>query len=574
MLKKLTDTPLVAVFLRKFISNRYTLFVAFMLFYSAALQYIGGLPSLINHFFTEAPILLGIYYSLNLLLKPGRWTPWIAALPPVMMYGAYDTFFLAYGNVFHITDFNELPELIDVLPATYKIFLAALIFTPLLLILSHIHFKKIKQAFIGVFVMGLVGFSTQYSPGPVITAFENTGEGVDESSDASSVWAKGRLAMLVYFEAKRKQTQALTVADHNRDQYVKDMLSQASALAENVNKRNTHLIVLESFLDPTLLENVSFSKDPRHPDYFARYASSQGFSIAPVFGGSSAQSEFEALCGVPAFRKLGSVEFNIFGGAPTYCLPGILSKIGYQTISSNGFKPNFFNAIKAYNGIGFQEVYFASEYTPKRKTYFSTGIIPKYEHYMFDGDLFDANIKFVKQRLQEQPAKPLFNYVLSIYGHFPHYMDPVKRPQVLSMKSTFDDKDLLLAANQHYYRTQVLSRYLTELIEADPNSLIILLSDHLPPLREGLLSYQKLRYLGNVEGSTFMNRLLVIENGKAVKYPTIHHYDVPSLIYNYLTDGKYCKDNPCNLANLKIPKEQYEKKYLRLMSHAGDEKEK
>ena len=32
-----------------------------------------------------------------------------------------------------------------------------------------------------------------------------------------------------------------------------------------------------------------------------------------------------------------------------------------------------------------------------------------------------------------------------------------------------------------------------------------------------------------------MNRILVVENGKVVRHKTIHHYQVPSLIYDYLT---------------------------------------
>jgi phosphoglycerol transferase MdoB-like AlkP superfamily enzyme len=557
---------------QRYIFNRYSVFSLFMLCYTTALQLIGGLPSLGYHFFYEAPFLLGLYFLFSTLLKPSAWTPYIAALPLVLAYTADDAFFVAYGAVFKIIDLHDVPELIDILPLSYKLSFSALIGLPLLLYLRNLDWRKFKPALAGGLSLFMIGSTTEFVPQPVTAAFENIGAGIIPWSDASSVRNKGRLGVLLYFEAKRKQMQADTAAHRNRELYVSEMTESAKALSQLSNKHNVHLIVLESFLDPTLLKGVRFSKDPRHPDYIAHLAEGLGFSIAPVFGGSTSQSEFEALCGVPALRKISNIEFNAFGGEAAFCLPGILAQGGYQTIATNGFKPNFFNTIKAYNGIGFGEAYFASEYAKQRPTYFSTGPIAAGETYMFDGTLFDENLRFIKKRMQEKPGQPILNYVLSIYGHFPHYMDPEKRPQVLTMQSEFSDEQLLRAANQHYYRTEAIFRYVKGLIEADPNSMIIFISDHLPPLIEGTQSYRKFGYLENAEGSTFMNRILVIENGKNVKYPTIHHYDVPSLIYNYLTDGKYCAAQTCNLFKTVRSKEEYEQAYLRLMAHVVEGK--
>jgi hypothetical protein len=57
----------------------------------------------------------------------------------------------------------------------------------------------------------------------------------------------------------------------------------------------------------------------------------------------------------------------------------------------------------------------------------------------------------------------------------------------------------------------------------DPDSLIILVSDHLPPGQYGRKSYQKLNYLDARQESMLMNRILIIEAGKVKKLATIHH---------------------------------------------------
>ena len=64
--------------------------------------------------------------------------------------------------------------------------------------------------------------------------------------------------------------------------------------------RNVHMIVLESFWDPALLKAAGLSEDPVDPA-FRRLWAQAGHSraLSPVFGGYTANAEFEALCGFP-----------------------------------------------------------------------------------------------------------------------------------------------------------------------------------------------------------------------------------------------------------------------------------
>jgi hypothetical protein len=132
------------------------------------------------------------------------------------------------------------------------------------------------------------------------------------------------------------------------------------------------------------------------------------------------------------------------------------------------------------------------------------------------------------------------------------------------MNAPHDDLQLLRAANQYWYRTQAIAAYVRGLIKLDPNSLIILVSDHVPPLDEGIDSYKDFRYLDNIDDSIHMNRILVVENGKVVRHKTIHHYQVPSLIYDYLTGEKFCAEHNCD-PSADVRKDQY----MLLMSRAA-----
>ena len=55
----------------------------------------------------------------------------------------------------------------------------------------------------------------------------------------------------------------------------------------------------------------------------------------------------------------------------------------------------------------------------------------------------------------------------------------------------------------------------------------------------------------------------MVEDGKVVRHKTIHHYNVPSLIYDYLTGEKYCAQNNCDPSSA-----EREDKYMLLISRA------
>lgn len=189
---------------------------------------------------------------------------------------------------------------------------------------------------------------------------------------------------------------------------------------------------------------------------------------------------------------------------------------------------------------------------------------------MFDSVFFSQNLKFVAEHLQNNPDRPLLNYVLTMYGHSPHVLNKTKRPQITKLIADLQDPQLERVANQFFYRSEAIADYLEGLLAIDRDSLIIIVSDHLPPL-QGLTTYRQLGYLDNRQNSFYLNRLIVVDNGVVASLPTIHHYDIPEVILNYLSSGLYCRENSCNFkkeSDQRDDRQRLHEKYLRLMAHA------
>ncbi|MBF0340538.1 MAG: LTA synthase family protein [Magnetococcales bacterium] len=527
------------LFLRRLFFNRYTLFLAGLYSYLWLTDDLIELTRGVWHM--EIPLMVYFYFLVNQLLRESRLQPFLAAVFMAVPYLIHDYYFLRFFRIPKINDVFQIPELVGVLGVTGNLMLLAATAAVGYLLIIFIRFtrKAMLYAIPGVVVLAL----PFVAPVLYIQLFTEFSYELIHYATVVNVEKNGRLATALYNEAKRRDT--FSHIDRYRDiDKLAMKLPVEFEKPDKANGRNVHMIVMEGFLDLSLLSKLPKNIHPVHPDLPALLKDKMGFSVSPVFGGYTSQAEFEVLCGVPAFQEFDEIEFNVFSGADTYCLPRILHRLGYHTMASNGFKPDFFNTIPAYRGLGFDAVYFSKEYTPGQETYLTKG--DDFENkYFFDADLFNQNLAFVKQKMAEK--KPFLNYVLTVYGHFPFNYDNRVGPPLYP--ETGLPWDLERIVNQHYYRSKALADYLKQLLELDPESLIVLVSDHLPPLEGGFDSYDHFGYLqADLPDRFHRNRFIVFRNGKAEPHKIFYHYNIYRLILDYVTNHEYCRAQSCDFS--------------------------
>ncbi|NCB31967.1 MAG: hypothetical protein EOM66_11245 [Clostridia bacterium] len=104
--------------------------------------------------------------------------------------------------------------------------------------------------------------------------------------------------------------------------------SSAPAFQAQAPSRPVVMVVLESFWDPSALRNAGLSRDPLDERFRALWeAAGHSQALVPVFGGYTANSEFEALCGFPIAEDTVFFETRLHNKVP--CLPHLLSEAGY-----------------------------------------------------------------------------------------------------------------------------------------------------------------------------------------------------------------------------------------------------
>ena len=202
------------------------------------------------------------------------------------------------------------------------------------------------------------------------------------------------------------------------------------------------------------------------------------YAISPIYGGNSAASEFELLCGTIENYRFGGLTFNAFGiHSSKFCLPDLLKPLGYQSIASTGTLGHFFNADKAYKSMGFDSMYFYDSY-PRQ----DIDVIR-----ISDKELFAENRKRLISQIKKHRA-PIFNYVVSIAGHAPFYLNAENRPLIIDNP----DRVIKQYINRVLYTHNELTEHLSELEKIDPSSIIFVIGDHLVDPAINLLNISRL----------------------------------------------------------------------------------
>lgn len=300
----------------------------------------------------------------------------------------------------------------------------------------------------------------------------------------------------------------------------------AALKASPGNPRNVHMLVLESFWDAALLSGSELSMDPVDPRFRELWRQAgNSHALSPVFGGFTANAEFEALCGFPVTED--HVLFETGLKNDVACLPRVLAGAGYRSIASHPNVAGFWNRVNAYRRVGFTSYWSDRDFV----------LDDLNGEFLSDASLYRQTMEKIAATGEE---RPVFNYLLTYFGHVAYPLNAA-RPAVI----TTSDKNALLNAyvNLMYYKSRELMDFLEKLRRDDPDALIILFGDHLPFLGPGFYGFLRSNLLsGNrAEMSDAMVRTLtatplVIIDGRRgpVAAGDLPMYRLPALVLDLL----------------------------------------
>jgi len=499
----------------------------------------------INFYNTELFLLIFlalIFYFPKNSQKLDILNSFLSAVPIIGLYLLYDAVFSFLASSPRFSDFKNISTILDFYPLAgiSLIIYAVLIFSPLAILLIR-YYKNIPRRFyIAVLLLKilLIVFFYYFYCSVLFNqylqkAFINT-----PWSQKKTIITNGRFSSMLYFNIQSRISKQ-KLSSYNNVQFNVEHIYKGNI----THKRNIYIVLLESFLDPRLIKNLKFNINPLSVNLLP-FLNNNEFSyvISPVYGGRTAQSEFELLSGIKALAKIDTIEFNTMDGYPTHNFVNKLKNNGYNTMAVVASNSSYFNCRRAYKSIGFDNVKFLSEDNNLTTS--------KDDIYIYDGDIYKYNLKNI------QNLKPPFlHYTVGMFGHWPYKRNKEERPDIISLNNS--NKDILNISNQFYYRTQCLADYIKAILKNDPSSIIYISSDHLPAIFDANnISYEK----DNIN----INIALLLVDGNIINTSGKNYYEIPWLLWDIIAGrndtGKNIDSNQMELLYFKILSESILKK--------------
>ena len=243
--------------------------------------------------------------------------------------------------------------------------------------------------------------------------------------------------------------------------------------SKKAKKPNIVFLQLESFVDPTIVKDVKYSKDPM--PYYRKLMKeySSGYITVPAVGAGTANVEFEAITGISA-RFFGPGEYphkSVLTEKTCESLPYDLKQIGYTTHAIHNHRGAFYNRNKVFRNLGF-DTFTCLEYM--------NNVMKTPKNWAKDALLTECILDAL-----DSSEGPDYVYTISVQGHGKYPTEEVlTNPEIKVTEAPNEEKKWAYEyyANQ-VYEMDLFVKELTETLkDYDEDVVLVMYGDHLPAL--------------------------------------------------------------------------------------------
>lgn len=199
----------------------------------------------------------------------------------------------------------------------------------------------------------------------------------------------------------------------------------------------------------------------------------RGYALASVYGGNTANSEFEFLTGNSmAWLSPNAVPYQQYLRSSAYSVVSELTgKYGYRAIAMHPFMADGWNRPTVYANMGFEACFFQEDFPQQHLL----------RNYISDQEMFEM----VVEQFEEHRSEPLFLFGVSMQNHggYDYRGDRFEQSvELVGMEQEHPDAEQYLSL---IYETDKAVEYLISYFErVEEDVVIVFFGDHQPKLEE------------------------------------------------------------------------------------------
>ena len=275
------------------------------------------------------------------------------------------------------------------------------------------------------------------------------------------------------FVSKIKEISAPKLDDYSID-LINDLADQYQEVKAE-SSECPHIIVImdESFSDLSVLGEFSTNTEVMPFVSSLKENTVSGYALASVYGGNTANSEYEFLTGnTMAWLSPNVVPYQQYIHSSTYSMVSYLkSSYNYKCVAMHPFQSSGWNRPRAYEFLGFDECYFVEDFPQLNFV----------RNYVSDQEMFE----FLIDVFETQKETPLFLFGVTMQNHGGYTHTGENFTKYVSLNQYGDDypevENYLSLIHESDRAVEYLISYFKN---SNEKVVIVFFGDHQPQLSE------------------------------------------------------------------------------------------
>ncbi|MGM9637867.1 MAG: LTA synthase family protein [Eubacteriales bacterium] len=196
----------------------------------------------------------------------------------------------------------------------------------------------------------------------------------------------------------------------------------------------------------------------------------KGWAISSVYGGNTANSEFEFLTGNSmAFLPANTVPYNLYLNSDNaFSIVDLLNKEGYLTVGIHPEDPSNWSRDKIYSYYGFEQTLFMDGFTDLTDEDY-------YRGHISDSAVFDQIIKLYEEK---EEGTPLFTFAVTMANHGGYSTDGFESTVTILGHENYSSLQEYLSSIHE--SDQAIRELISYFESADEDTIIVIFGDHQP----------------------------------------------------------------------------------------------
>ena len=229
------------------------------------------------------------------------------------------------------------------------------------------------------------------------------------------------------------------------------------------------VIMNESFADFSVLGSQLRTNCPVTPFLDSLTENTvRGYALSSVFGGTTANSEFEFLTGFSmASVPEGACPYQQYINAPTFSLAQLLESYGYRTFATHPYIASGWNRPAVYPRLGFGEMTFDEDYPYEDLI----------REFVSDREMY----RYVLDAMEQRQDQPLFLFGITMQNHG----DYIYSGENYTASVSLEGYEMAHPMAEQYLSLlresdRALETFLAELEKRERDTVVLFFGDHFP----------------------------------------------------------------------------------------------